>query len=132
MPTLIIIDSHIGYGAPHKHDTSGAHGEPLGVEEIRLAKRNYGWPEDDHPEVEAIEERPRHVPGVASAGRIAAPTPAHRASFAAWTRVHRRDQQEAGGELDAVECATDADDALLQRLAELVEHRLVETRRAHP
>ena len=45
-PTLIVIDSHIGYGAPHKHDTSSAHGEPLGVEEIRLAKRNYGWPED--------------------------------------------------------------------------------------
>jgi transketolase len=45
-PTLIIVDSHIGYGAPHKQDTSGAHGEPLGEEEIRLAKRNYGWPED--------------------------------------------------------------------------------------
>ena len=46
VPTLIIVDSHIGYGAPHKHDTSAAHGEPLGVEEIRLAKRSYGWPED--------------------------------------------------------------------------------------
>jgi transketolase len=45
-PTLIIVDSHIGYGAPHKQDTSGAHGEPLGEEEIRLAKRNYNWPED--------------------------------------------------------------------------------------
>ena len=45
-PTLIIVDSHIGYGAPHKQDTSAAHGEPLGEEEIRLAKRNYGWPED--------------------------------------------------------------------------------------
>jgi transketolase len=45
-PTLIIVDSHIGYGAPHKQDTSGAHGEPLGEEEIRLAKRSYGWPED--------------------------------------------------------------------------------------
>jgi transketolase len=45
-PTLIIVESHIGYGAPHKHDTSAAHGEPLGVEEIRLAKRSYGWPED--------------------------------------------------------------------------------------
>jgi transketolase len=46
VPTLIIVDSHIGYGAPHKHDTSEAHGEPLGEEEIRLAKRSYGWPED--------------------------------------------------------------------------------------
>ncbi len=45
-PTLIIVDSHIAYGAPHKQDTSAAHGEPLGEEEIRLAKRNYGWPED--------------------------------------------------------------------------------------
>jgi len=45
-PTLIIVDSHIGYGAPHKQDTSGAHGEPLGEEEVRLAKRNYGWPEN--------------------------------------------------------------------------------------
>ena len=45
-PTLIIIESHIGYGAPHKQDTSAAHGEPLGEEEVRLAKRSYGWPED--------------------------------------------------------------------------------------
>ena len=46
VPTLIIVNSHIGFGAPHKQDTSAAHGEPLGEEEIRLAKRNYGWPED--------------------------------------------------------------------------------------
>lgn len=45
-PTLIIVDSHIAYGAPHKQDTSAAHGEPLGEEEITLAKRQYGWPED--------------------------------------------------------------------------------------
>jgi transketolase len=45
-PTLMIVDSHIGYGAPHKHDTSQAHGEPLGVEEVKAAKRFYGWPED--------------------------------------------------------------------------------------
>jgi transketolase len=46
VPTLIVVESHIGYGAPHKHDTSAAHGEPLGEEEIRLAKRSYGWPEE--------------------------------------------------------------------------------------
>ena len=46
-PTLIIVDSHIAYGAPHKQDTSGAHGEPLGEEEIRLTKRNYGWPDEN-------------------------------------------------------------------------------------
>ena len=45
-PTLIIVDSHIGYGAPHLQDTSAAHGEPLGDEEVRLTKRAYGWPED--------------------------------------------------------------------------------------
>jgi transketolase len=45
-PTLIVVDSHIGYGAPHKQDTSAAHGEPLGEDEVRLAKRSYGWPED--------------------------------------------------------------------------------------
>jgi len=44
-PTLIIVDSHIAYGAPNKQDTSAAHGEPLGEEEIRLTKQRYGWPE---------------------------------------------------------------------------------------
>ncbi|GJL55698.1 MAG: transketolase [Nitrospirales bacterium] len=46
-PTLIIVDSHIAFGAPNKQDTHAAHGEPLGEEEIRLTKRNYGWPEDE-------------------------------------------------------------------------------------
>ena len=45
-PTLIIVDSRIAYGAPTKEGTHGAHGEPLGVEEIRGTKRFYGWPED--------------------------------------------------------------------------------------
>jgi transketolase len=45
-PTLLILDSHIGYGSPHRQDTSAAHGEPLGDDEIRLCKRFYGWPED--------------------------------------------------------------------------------------
>jgi transketolase len=45
-PTFIILDSHIGYGSPHKHDTAAAHGEPLGEDEVRLVKRVYGWPED--------------------------------------------------------------------------------------
>ena len=45
-PTLVIVDSHIGYGSPNKQDTSGAHGEPLGVEEVKLTKKRYGWPED--------------------------------------------------------------------------------------
>ena len=45
-PTLIVLDSHIGYGSPHKIDTAAAHGEPLGEDEVRLVKRAYGWPED--------------------------------------------------------------------------------------
>ena len=45
-PTLIIVDSHIAYGSPNKQDTSAAHGEPLGDEEVRLTKRSYGWPEN--------------------------------------------------------------------------------------
>ncbi len=45
-PTLIIVESHIAYGAPHKQDTSAAHGEPLGEEEVKATKRGYGWPED--------------------------------------------------------------------------------------
>jgi len=45
-PTLIIVDSHIAWGSPSKQDTSAAHGEPLGVEEVRQTKRVYGWPED--------------------------------------------------------------------------------------
>jgi transketolase len=45
-PTLIILDSHIGYGSPNRQDTAAAHGEPLGDDEVRLTKRSYGWPED--------------------------------------------------------------------------------------
>jgi transketolase len=45
-PTLVIVDSHIGWGSPNKQDTSGAHGEPLGKDEIKATKKNYGWPED--------------------------------------------------------------------------------------
>src|SRR5207245_400376 len=45
-PTLLIVQSHIGYGAPHRQDSRLAHGEPLGEEEVKLTKRFYGWPED--------------------------------------------------------------------------------------
>ncbi|MFL1552311.1 transketolase [Pseudomonas sp. IB20] len=47
-PTLIVVDSVIGYGSPHKHNTAAAHGEPLGADEIRLTKAAYGWPEDSN------------------------------------------------------------------------------------
>jgi transketolase len=45
-PTLIVVDSHIGYGSPHKQDSNSSHGEPLGEDEVRLVKKFYGWPED--------------------------------------------------------------------------------------
>ncbi len=47
-PSLIVARTHIGYGSPQKQDTWHAHGEPLGVEEVRLTKRALGWPEDRH------------------------------------------------------------------------------------
>ncbi|HUZ77925.1 MAG TPA: transketolase, partial [Chloroflexota bacterium] len=47
-PSLIVVDSHIAYGAPHKQDTSAAHGEPLGEDEIRATKERYGWDPDQH------------------------------------------------------------------------------------
>src|ERR1700730_10866236 len=45
-PTLIVVDSHIGYGSPPQQDSYEAHGEPLGEAEVKLVKKNYGWPED--------------------------------------------------------------------------------------
>lgn len=68
-PTLIIVDSHIAWGAPNKQDTHSAHGEPLGEEEIRLTKRNYGWPEDAQFLVpDGVRERFRE--GVGARGRM--------------------------------------------------------------
>ena len=69
-PTLIILDSHIGWGSPHKHDSAEAHGEPLGEEEVRLTKRAYGWPEDAQFHVpDAV--RARFAQGVVARGEAA-------------------------------------------------------------
>ncbi|MDB5971235.1 MAG: tkt 1 [Hydrocarboniphaga sp.] len=57
-PTLIVVDSVIGYGSPNKHNTAAAHGEPLGVDEIKLTKKAYGWPEDSSF---LVPEAARHV-----------------------------------------------------------------------
>jgi transketolase len=75
-PTLIILDSHIGYGSPHKQDSAAAHGEPLGDEEVKLTKRAYGWPEDaqflvpdgvmEHFAASAPGVRPPMPPGTSS------------------------------------------------------------------
>ncbi len=65
-PTLIIVDSHIAYGAPNKQDTSAAHGEPLGDEEIRLTKQRYGWPVD--AKFLVPEEVQNHMTGAVERG----------------------------------------------------------------
>ncbi len=66
-PTLIVVDSHIGYGSPHKQDSNAAHGEPLGEDEVRLVKRFYGWPEDAKFLVpEGVRE---HFRGIGKRGR---------------------------------------------------------------
>jgi len=63
-PKLIIVDSHIGYGSPHRQDTKEAHGEALGEEEVKLTKRFYGWPEDAHFLVpDGVRENFRDVMG---------------------------------------------------------------------
>ena len=67
-PTLLIVDSHIAWGAPNRQDTHAAHGEPLGEEEIRLTKRNYGWPED--AKFLVPDEVPKHFQeGIGKRGR---------------------------------------------------------------
>jgi transketolase len=69
-PTLIIVDSHIGYGAPTKQDTHAAHGEPLGEQEIKAAKRFYGWPED--AKFLVPDEVPKHfAAGMGARGKAA-------------------------------------------------------------
>ncbi len=67
-PTLVIVKSHIAYGAPNKQDSSDAHGAALGEEEVRLTKRAYGWPEDAHFLVpDGVRER--FASGVGARGR---------------------------------------------------------------
>ena len=88
-PTLIILDSHIGYGSPHTVDTAAAHGEPLGEEEVKLAKRAYGWPEDSSFLVpDGVREH--FSAGIGSEGAAArqqfgkSSSPHTRRSFRAW------------------------------------------------
>ena len=91
-PTLIIVDSHIGWGAPTKQDTHTAHGEPLGAEEIKGAKRNYGFPEDkDFYIPDGVIEHFREGPGGRSSERGPTdPGPPSRAPGRPPTRRHGR------------------------------------------
>src|SRR4051812_46106625 len=68
-PTLIIVDSHIAYGAPTKQDTSAAHGEPLGDAEIRAAKVNYGWPDPDAKFLVPAGVREHFAAGIGKRGK---------------------------------------------------------------
>ncbi len=67
-PTIIIVNSHIGYGSPHKQDTHKAHGEPLGADEVKLTKEFYGWPPDAQFLV-PDEARQNFQAGVAARGK---------------------------------------------------------------
>lgn len=98
-PTLLIVDSHIGWGSPKKQDSHAAHGEPLGDEEIKATKRVYGWPEDAAflvpPEV-----RERMEAGFGSRGRAA-----HTAWHARLT-AYRSAHPALAAELDCIRART--------------------------
>src|SRR5437879_6474640 len=67
-PTIIVLKSVIGYGAPNKANTHGAHGAPLGEEEVKLTKKFYGWPEDEKFLV-PDEVRQHFVSGIGTRGK---------------------------------------------------------------
>ncbi|MBM2811354.1 MAG: transketolase [Chloroflexi bacterium] len=95
-PSLIIVDSHIAYGAPHKQDTKEAHGEPLGEEEVRAAKRSYGWPEDAHFLVpEGVREH--FDEGIGARGREA------RSAWQAKLAAYRAQHPGLAAQLDLIE-----------------------------
>lgn len=95
-PTLIVVDSHIGYGAPGVQDTAAAHGEPLPEEEARAAKRFYGWPEDSQFLIpDGVVERFRE--GVGARGRAAREQ---------WERLferYRSDHAELASEIERMQ-----------------------------
>jgi transketolase len=113
-PTLVIVHSHIGYGAPHKQDTAAAHGEPLGVEEARGAKEFYGFdPDVDFAVPEGVREHfSAHFGLRGSAGHEA-----WRATFAAYraqypdlaAQIDQMQRRELPGAWDAVLPAFEAD-----------------------
>lgn len=95
-PTFIILDSHIGYGSPHKQDTAAAHGEPLGDEEVRLTKRSYGWPEGAQFLVpDGVREH--FAAGVGARGAAA------RSGWTALFASYRAEYPELAGEIDQMQ-----------------------------
>ena len=91
-PSLIIVRSHIGYGAPNKQDTAAAHGAPLGEEEVRLTKEAYGWPVD--PPFRVPEGVRRHMGGQVARGDALA------SAWAERFEQYRRDHPELAAELE--------------------------------
>ncbi|HUV65968.1 MAG TPA: transketolase, partial [Sedimentisphaerales bacterium] len=95
-PTLIIVRSVIAYGAPHAADTHGAHGAPLGEEEVRLTKRAYGWPEDEHFLVP--DEVPAHFrEGIGARGQKA------RAAWDAKFAEYKSKHPDLAGQLELIQ-----------------------------
>jgi len=95
-PTFIVLDSHIGYGSPHKQDTAAAHGEPLGDEEVRLTKRSYGWPEGAQFLVpDGVREH--FAAGVGARGAAA------RSAWTALLASYRAAYPELAGEIDQMQ-----------------------------
>ena len=95
-PTLIVVDSHIGFGAPKKQDTASAHGEPLGEDEIRAAKKAYGWQEDAKFLVpDGVRERVKSGLGARGA-KLAA-------EWRAKLDRYRREFQKLGEDLDRMQ-----------------------------
>ena len=95
-PTLIVVDSHIGWGSPHKQDTAAAHGEPLGADEVRETKRAYGWPE----EAEFLVPDGVREHFAAGVGRRGAEL---RAEWEARLAARAEDDQEVAGEIEAMQ-----------------------------
>jgi transketolase len=66
-PSIIVTKTHIGYGSPNKQDTSGSHGSPLGEAEVKLSKKNLGWPEE--PTFYVPEEVTKHFSTIIANGK---------------------------------------------------------------
>jgi transketolase len=95
-PTLIVVDSHIGYGSPHLQDTAKVHGEPLGEDEVRETKRAYGWPEDAQFLIpDGVYEH--FADGIGAHGRAA------REEWEALFEQYRTDAPELAAQVDAMQ-----------------------------
>lgn len=96
-PTLIVVDSVIGYGSPNKHNTAAAHGEALGEEEVRLTKQAYGWEHD----------QPFYVPEQAAHHLRDALRDRNQAAFDTWQQARaqlERDQPALAEQLQRMLC----------------------------